>query len=249
MGKNKKDKIIMRHVLEVKLEKRIFSFIDYRGELVDFLIKNLNGENIRIMRDGTRIDIASKDLSKVYFIGYESLGLQIDGVDSFEVFIGNVKKLFGVLKDFGKYNPESIIRIGTRSSILYHHRGDSFDGIKEKYKNMVFANYKNMETKTNSILNDVAYTFEFKRDNGRANILTGPVTKEESIQKFFKNEDHYKNFEGSNGLYFDIDFSKSEKKEYSIDQLEKDIENNISNVKEIFEGLITYFEVNEDYGR
>jgi hypothetical protein len=249
-NKNKnKDKIIIKHILEVRLSKRLFSFMDFKGELLDFMIKNLKADKVRFVNSGTRIDVASDDLLNVFFISYENFGIQIDGVESFDEFREQVSKIIEVIKLFGKYKIDSVVRIGTKSSILYHKGGDSYETLKQKYKDFVFGNYKVMEGKTNTQLSDVAYVFDLKRENGVANVLTGPVTKEEAMQKFFGNGQRYEKFNVSNGFFFDIDFAKNGNKEISsLDELAEEIKDNIKNIEEIFNGFLDYFNDN-NYGQ
>lgn len=237
-----KDRMIIKHILEIRLTKRVFSFMDFKGELLDFLVKNLRADKVRFANTGTRIDVTSDDLLNVFFISYENFGLQIDGVESFDNFKEQVKKLFEVIKLFDKYKFDSVIRIGTKSSILYHKSGDSYDTLQQRYKDFVFGNYKAMEEKTGTQLSDVAYTFELKRGTGIANVLTGPVTKEEAMQKFFGRGQRYEKFDVNNGFFFDIDFAKNgDKKISSLDELSEEVNDNIKNIEEILAGFLTYF--------
>lgn len=233
----------MRHVLEVRFAKRSFSFMDYRGELIDFLAKRLNGENIRFTDNGTRADIAIKDLSKVFFVSYENFGLQIDGSESFEDFSNFSKTLIETLKFFEKYKPNSITRIGTRSSILFHPKGYDFETIKQKYKDIIFTNYKDMETETNTQMIDLGCDFDLKKNDDDVHITMGPVKKDEAIKKYFKNSEHYEKLI-RDGIFFDIDYAKNfGNKPFSIEEIEKEITDNIKNIDEIFSGFLIYFNI------
>lgn len=217
--------------------------MDFKGEFLDFLVKNLDGDSVRFGNAGTRIDVASADLLNVFFVSYENFGLQIDGVESFDEFKIQVKKLFDAIKLFDKYKFDSVVRIGTKSSILYHKKGDSYQTLQQRYKDFVFGNYKAMEEKTGAQLSDVAYTFDLKRGTGVANVLTGPVTKEEAIQKFFGRGKRYEEFDINNGFFFDIDFAKNGQKSISsLDELTQEVNDNIKNTEEILAGFLAYFE-------
>ncbi len=244
--KGKKERIIMKHILEVRLKHRMFSFLDFKGKLLDHLVNELGGVNVRFTKDGTRIDIANKDLSKVYFVGYENFGLQVEATENFDNFIVEIEKLFNALKSFGGYKVESVSRVGIKSMVLRHCKGDNFEILKQRYKEVVFGNYKVMEEKTSASLSDVTYIFDFEKNNGIANILTGPATKEEAIQKFFGNKKLYNSFDRDNGMFFSIDFAKNKEEEVaSLDELGKKVKENIETLKEILEGSINYFKKDE----
>lgn len=246
MGKDKKDKVIMRHIMEVRFAKRVFSFMDYRGELIDFLANRLSGENIRFAENGTRADIAIRDLSKIFFVSYENFGLQIDGAESFKDFSDFSTKLIEILGLFDKYKPDSVARVGTRSSILFHPKECNFETVKEKYKDIIFANYKDMEVKTNTRVIDLGCAFDLKRNDDDVHISMGPVRKDEAVRKYFKNSDHYDKFT-RDGIFFDIDFSKNFSNEpFSIVKVAKEVKCNIDNVEEIFNGFLTYLNIKEN---
>lgn len=244
MGKDKSDKVIMRHILEVRLAKRSFSFMDYKGELIDFLATRLSGANIRYKEDGSRIDIATKDLSRVFFVSYENLGLQLDGVESFRDFTEFSKTFLETIDFFKKYDPQSISRIGTRSSILFHSKKDNIEDLKQRYKDGVFTTYRDMEEKTESTLFDLGFSFDLKRDDGIASIVMGPATIDEIKQKVFTNKDLYNNFGRKDGLFFDIDLKKDFKdKTFSIKELLPKVTESIIDTEKIFNGLLGYFNI------
>jgi len=247
--KEKKDKVVMRHILEIRLKKRLFSFMDYSGKLTDHLIKELDGENIRLTRNGSRIDVASGDFSEVFFVGYENFGFQIEAAESFQMFRRGVESLFDSLESFEKYNPESYVRVGAKSTIFSHFKGDSFETLKQRYTEKVFADYKKVETKTSAVLSDVASTFELKRGDGVATVLTGPMTKTEVIQKSFIRQDLYDGFDRGNGLFIDIDFSKNREVSISgLDILKTESLDCIDNVEAIFDGFNVFLS-NTEHGR
>lgn len=246
MKKEKKDKVIMRHIMEVRFAKRAFSFMDYRGELIDFLASRLNGENIRFAENGTRADIAIKDLSKIFFVSYENFGLQIDGAESFKDFSDFSTTLIKILSLFDKYKPDFVARIGTRSSILFHPKEYNFETVKEKYKDIIFTNYKDMEAKTNTRVIDLGCAFDLKRNDDDIHVAMGPVRKDEAVRKYFRNSGHYDKFT-RDGIFFDIDFAKNLSNEpFVMANVEKEVKCNINNVEEIFNGFLTYLNIKED---
>lgn len=240
MPDHNREKIIMRHILEVRLKTRMFSFFDFKGEMLDFLVSKLKAENIRVSQEGARIDVASKDLKEDFFFSVENFGFQIEASVSFEDFRQKVDKILDSLSKFEKYKIGTINRIGTKSIILYHRRGDTFETAKNMFRDKLFADFGDFQTKTNTELSDVAYFFEVKKDGGIANIQTGPVTKDEAIAKYFDGKEFYKNFDRNNGFLFSIDFGKVEEKTIDIETLKAEVKSGISNVESILTGLKVY---------
>ncbi|GMX57865.1 MAG: hypothetical protein YFSK_1950 [Candidatus Yanofskyibacterium parasiticum] len=241
------NKIIIKHIIEIKLFKRMFSFSNFHGELTDFFIKNLGVDKIRSVVDGSRIDVATNDLKKVFFASYENFGLQIEGANSFDEPVSEVNRFLESLKSFGKYEFDSVNRIGTKSLVFCHIKGKNLDDIKEIYRKNIFINQKIMEEKINAELYDFAYSFDIKNEHGIANIQTGPATKEEAIKKFFGGNNCYEEFSKGSGLFFSIDFGKNEKKDNMLmDSLKEEVADSFENIEKIFNGFLNYFEINED---
>lgn len=240
MINHNRERIIMRHILEVRLKRRMFSFFDFKGEMLDFLVSKLKAENIRVSNNGTRIDVASKDFKEVFFFSLENFGFQIEASTSFDDFRQKVDKILDCLNEFEKYKIGTINRIGTRSIILYHRRGDTFETAKNIFRDKLFADFGDFQTKTNTELSDVAYFFDVKKDGGIANIQTGPVTKDEAIAKYFDSQVFYKDFDRNNGFLFSIDFAPIEEKTIDIETLKTEIDSGISNVEAILTGLKAY---------
>ncbi len=231
----------MKHIVEVRLKTRMFQFFDFKGELIDHVVKETNGKFIKLSPNGSRGDIATEDLSKVFFFSYENFGFQLEAKETFDDFIQTVDELTSLMKSFPRYEVHNVARLGTKSVVLYHNKGDSFSSLVERYKKVVFDRYQDWEKEINSELSDVAYTFDVKRGQGMANILTGPVTKEEALQRFFGSDDKYKKFDKDNGLLFSIDYAKKDMFFEDITKLESEIKNNINQIKDILEGSIRYF--------
>ncbi len=232
----------MRHIIEVRLKNRLFRFIDIKGDLIEFLIKETKYENVKLAQN--RIDVASKDLSEAIFFSWENFGFQIDAVDDFKSFKEKNHILFSVLKKYGKYNFSKVLRIGTKSSILIHQKGKGIDVIKEKYKELFFKNNKKLEENIGFNLTDVGYFFQDLEKNGnKLNLLSGPVTKTEAINRFFDGKEKYKTYSKENGIYLDIDFYQLEEQEISdLDKLKDKIDKNIDSIEKIFQGFMKYIE-------
>ncbi len=239
----KNNTTIMRHILEIRLKNRIFSFIDFKGDFIDYLIRETRYENVNIK--GNRIDVASKDLSEAIFFSWDNFGFQVDAVDDFKSFNEKVTKLFSLLSSYTKYSFEYVVRVGTKSSILNHQKGLGLDSLKQKYKELFFKNNQKLESYIGFNLMDLGYSFQDLEKNGnKLNLLTGPVTKDETIARFFDNKkDLYERFEKDNGIYLDIDyFQLKEQKISHLNTLKQQIETNISAIENVFNGVMKYIE-------
>jgi hypothetical protein len=246
----KKDTIIIKHILEIRLKKRIFSFLDFRGELVDFLLDKTGFERIKISDNGARIDVVSKDLSEIFFFSLENFGLQIDGAEDFDSFRNQTNKIFNLIQEYGNYSIGDVVRIGTKSSIFCHIPGGSFEGTKQKYIDLMLCGSKKIEEKSELELKDIAFTFmdlqEKNGSKGKAHITTGPATKEEVIEKFFGKNEKYLNFSKENGIYYEIDYYQPEEKNLTQEQLRQQVLSNINAVEKKFNGFLSLFKDEKD---
>lgn len=235
----------MRHILEIRLKNRIFEFIDFKGNFIDYLIKKTGYENVRIT--GRRIDVATKDLSEIIFFSWDNFGFQIEAAEDIEKFKKKNAELFSIIKSYGKYKFDYTSRIGTKTSIFNHHKGEGLETLREKYKNLFFKNNKELEKNIGFNLTDVGYFFQDLETNGnKLNLLSGPATKDEAIKRFFDNKNQYDSFKKDNGIFIDIDFFQlKEKKIDGFDNLKKHIDTNIDSIQTIFNGFIKYIEGSE----
>lgn len=232
----------MRNIVEVRLKNRLFGFIDIKGNFIDFLIKETKYENIKLAEN--RIDVASKDLSESIFFSWENFGFQIDAVGNFKSFKEKNNILFSLIKKYGKYNPDTVVRIGAKSSILSHQKGKGMEAIKQKYKELFFKDNKKLEKNIGFDLTDVGYFFQdLEKDGNKLNLLSGPATKKEAIIKFFGGKEQYKSYSKEDGIYLDIDYYQlEEQKVNDLDTLKNKIDKNIDSIEKIFQGFIQYIE-------
>jgi hypothetical protein len=248
MKEKNQEKIIMRHILEVRLRKRIFSFLDFRGHMVDKLNSFLKADQIRLRSDGTRFDVADNNLTHSYFFSYENFGFQIDAASDFEEFKAQVRKFIAAIKEYPAYKwEEGLLRVGTRSVILYHRRHDNVGSIKNAYKELILNNHSTISELTKSEIIDSAHIFDLRLDNGLVNVTTGPVTKEEALQKWFDNKNEYsERFNKDNGLIFSIDMAGNKPEDIKdLEQLRIKIESQVDDVKAVFDGFKAYFQPKE----
>jgi hypothetical protein len=239
----KGDQYAARHIMEVKLDNRIFSFIDYKGFLVDFLVKETDGHRIRLQEQ--RIDIADKgNFSRSVFFSWENFGFQIEAKD-FEGFHSFVDQFFGWMQKFGKYNFGTLVRIGTKSTIFYHKKGKSFEGVKDIYKSRLLKDHSEWEKNVGAKINDVAYTVELKQGDGAdVRLVIGPMTFDEAMQKGFDRKDEYQALgfkDDHSGIFMDIDVYQTGKFDVNFAQLAEKVHGNINVIEKHMEGFVSYF--------
>jgi hypothetical protein len=243
MSKKLEEKIIMRHILEVRLKTRMFSFLDFRGRMVDFLKDTFEGHEIRLASNGTRADIYTKDRSEVYFFSWENFGFQIEAATSFDSFRKKINSFFDALDQFDEYDVNSVVRVGTKSIVLYHKRGLSLETLKNIYNEKFFSGHTLLEKSTGSRLNDSTYVFELNKSGGVINLLSGPVTKDEAILKFFDGDRrHYaESFDASTAVLLAVDFGKKDEKIVTMLSLRNECLEGVSAIEETVEGFKSYF--------
>ncbi|HUS60288.1 MAG TPA: hypothetical protein VMX76_02820 [Nevskiaceae bacterium] len=238
---------IIKHVLEIRLKKKNFSFLDFRGEMIDYLLSKTGFERIKISNNGARIDVVSSDLSEIFFFSIENFGLQIDGADDFKQFNEKVNQLFSLIEGFGKYKFSDVVRVGTKSSVFCHQKGKSLEAVKQKYTDLMLSGYKKIEKATGASLKDLAFTFmDFEEGLGKTHILTGPVTKDEVITKFFGMHQKYQDFSKKVGIFYDIDYYQEKEKQVELEDLKEQILNNVKTIEEKFDGFLKLFESKKD---
>lgn len=236
----------MRHILEVRLKKRMFSFMDFRGKMIEEMTVALGATQVKAQNNGTRFDIADDELKNLYFFSFENFGFQSELSASFDDLPATASKLLSAIKGFSPYKLDSgLLRIGTKSIVLFHRKNDNLELIKDAYKSLLVNNHERLSSLTKSDIIDTAHTFELKLQNTKANVLTGPVTKEEAVEKFFDGEigKRYKEqFTRDNGMLLSIDVASGPLVSINdIDSLTTQIDLQAKNIKTIFEGFKSLF--------
>ena len=227
----------MRHILEIRFKNKAFSFIDTKGKLIDFLIKEGGFEQVKIALG--RIDVSTKDLLEFFFFGIENFGFQLEAVDNFDIFKSKIDVLFSFIEKYKEYKINDVIRLGTKSYILCHVKGKNFDELKEIFRGKLFQSSADIEKKTSFKLLDYTFVSDLTNNDGKANVLMGPVTKEEVIKKYFNNHEKYNNFDKKNGIYIEIDYYQDEK-QIKNDKLKEQAIGNIDAIKKLHEGILSY---------
>ncbi|MCK5061854.1 hypothetical protein KAR28_04855 [Candidatus Parcubacteria bacterium] len=231
--------MIMRNVVEIRLKERVFSFLDFRGSFIDFLARNYDFEKIKYLNNGNRIDVAKSDVSEMMFFGVENFGFQIEEIKDFEIFKGEVKKIFKILDEYGKYRFNNIVRVGAKSTIYCNKKNKSIEALKTIYKNKMFKDCFEFEKISSSKVVDFGHSFsdvEFK--NSKASIMTGPIEATEAVMKFFDNSEKYLNNIKKPGFMYVIDsFSTDFSEEINNSKLVEIIDENIDNTQKSFEAF------------
>jgi len=229
--------LLMRHILEIRFKNKTFSFIDTKGKMIDFLIKEGGFEQVKIALG--RIDVSTKDLLEFFFFSIENFGFQLEAVDNFDVFKSKIDVLFSFIEKYKEYKFNDVIRLGTKSYILCHVKGKNFDELKEIFRGKLFKSADDIEKKTNFKLLDYAFISDLTNNEGKVNVLMGPTTKEEVIKKYFNNNEKYNSFDKKNGIYLEIDYYQ-DNKQVKNDKLKEQAITNIDTIKKLYEGILSY---------
>jgi len=234
--------ITMRCILEIRLKERVFSFLDYRGELIDFLVANSGGKKVRYSNNGSRVDVATDDLKKVIFLGIGNFGIQLETVDKFEDFKDEAKKLLDLIGLFGKYKFKNISRLGVKSVIYCHKKGKGLDSMRSFYRGKMLKGSEVLEKSTGTKVIDFGYTFNDVEIGGsKANITTGPVNGEEAIVRFFEGDENYNIVIKNPGIIYVIDcYRDNMVNNLNSVSIIEEINNNIDYIQKAFEGFRDY---------
>jgi hypothetical protein len=238
----KKKTFIARHVLEVRHSKKSFNFLDYHGELVDYLLDATGYEKIKVDKSGARIEVVSKDLKETFFVSFENFGLQLEAIEDFKTFKDQSLKLLKIIDGFAKYHLRKVVRIGTESTIFVNIPSRAEEGIRQIYFNKLFANKANFERKTGLKVTDIAQLYlDTDNDGIKTNITTGPTNFNEVINRFFVKAGLYDTFGGKNGVFYKIDAYSENLKETGLEILSNQIIKQIDLISNSYEGYSSLF--------
>jgi len=241
MREKKVNQKVMRNLLEVRFKRRLFSFINFNGQFIDHLVKTTGFQNIHIP-SANRIEIANDSFTKIYFFTWENFGFQLEGNTKIEQFGKEVNHLFNSFKDFSLYDISEIKRIGTKSSILNYTKDDTFQELQKIFRKKLFTSFETFEKKSGSKLIELGYFLnDYSSDDGKFNMLTGPVTKEEALMKFFHNNEIYKAFSEECGIYMDIDYFQDKEETINSEDIKTRILQNIVGIEKKVEAFLEYF--------
>jgi hypothetical protein len=234
---------LIRYILEVKLKNRLFSFVDFRGEMVDYLIAKNNFDQVKLAPNGVRFDLANDKRDRFYFASLENFGFQSEANVDFSGFKTQSKYFIDSIRDFKKYNIEGgLARIGVKCVILDRVFGLNKTDLKKEYDKVIFGNSLDFLGQNGISVFDTCGVFDIKNEKSKLNVVSGVVTKEEGVLKFFDNKDKLYDFGHGHGLLFAIDSSYdgvSSVTDWS--GLEEAIEEQVSEIESTFDGFKARF--------
>lgn len=117
MSKHRENYVI-KHIFEVRPFTKVFSFMDYKGEIADLFVKEFGPESL-VGINNNRTQVTTKDSGIGIYFSSESMGFQIEASNSFKDFEERIAAFLDTVESFGKYSPFPLSRLGTRSNILY----------------------------------------------------------------------------------------------------------------------------------
>lgn len=235
----------MRHVLEIKFYNKQFAFIDQLGTTTERLTKELGLGKVRII--GSRIDLASDSLDKLFFFTIENIGLQLESQPDFTQLKESsidLKKLV----DNGFVDINSVARIGVRSTILSHATGKSFEATKQLLSNTLLSSIPSFNESAKIKSTDIGYIAQdAELGSYKLHSQIGPVKLEEAIARFFNGQaEHYRAF-GKDGLISDFDvFSDKVDRQPDVDKLFNQINEQIDMLDKLHQTLLNYVFVGKD---
>jgi hypothetical protein len=250
VAKNKKpqedNRVLMRHVLEVRLKKKLFSFLDFNGGMIDKFVKEFSCDQIKWQGGGMRFDVVQQDASNAYFCSWENFGFQSELHEDFDSFKEKVRDFIRVMKQTSQYTLDGgLARVGTMSTVFYHRRFDSITTLKKAYMEDLLRDSPRFAELTKSEIRDTGHNFELKLKESAAGIFTGPVTKKEAAEKFFggaSSKLYEKGLDRDNGMLFQVDVWGDKPEDIqNWEQLETQIISQIGDVQQVVDGLKSYF--------
>lgn len=237
------ERVIMRHILEVRLHRRLFSFFDFRGRMIELATESLAKDRVRIPNPN-RFELSDSNEKSIYFVGIDSFGFQIEGSDNLSDFYSALSRLTDFLSRFPEYRiDDGFSRIGVRSMIFRHRRSDTFEDVKAAYEEKLLNEHRLIAEKLKSSITDTSFVLDLKIGGNTANVLTGPATTAEVAAKFFDNKKEYLEFERGSGMFLSIDVAGGEPLQITdIPSLEEKVKEQISNIQTIYQGFKDIFD-------
>lgn len=230
-----------RYILEIRLNKRIFSFLDFKGELIDYLLTEAGHDLVSLRQQ--RVETSKKDFSEKFFVSWENFGIQLESQNNSKNFKERAEKIINLLSAFGEYNFDSLARVGTRCQSIVHIKGTSLEGNTQKFKDKMFNGYEYLKTQTGFTHLDIGAVFNDIQDGQlKGHLLVGPVSKSEAIQKYFSDTTPlYESFSKQHGVYMDVDIYKDEQVSVSSSSdIVAHVEENIAKIESVTLGFTSY---------
>lgn len=221
---------ISEQILEIRYKPNS-KILDYRGSWAEAISNYMKLPEWGIMEN--RVDIYNKDQKERAFVGFRNAGYVVQDAPTRNYFPDKLSKylkyLFG-LEGFG--NSLYIERLGIRSRFCRAFDGE-FDKLLEKYTSGYFSLTNKAKEVLNAKLLDISGALDFQDKYGNFNTSSGPI-KESQMERFgLKREEGLP----AVGLFFDIDYWITPKKEISDKDVLKKVEEFANSAWDRFEKI------------
>lgn len=215
MEKNMAD--LNEYILEIRFKPNS-KILDCRGLLAKEISGYMKLPEWRIVEN--RIDIFDEKQKNHAYVGFRNAGFVTRDAPTKNYFPDQAIKYFKYLLNLQNFEKILYVeRIGVRSKFCKQYEGD-FNELKEKY----ITNYLTLTEKAKNIIDsellDIGGSLNFKDKIGNFNTMSGPMSNEQIIGFFKRDEDEIENFPPV-GLYFDIDYWDKPKKELNEQEIIK----------------------------
>lgn len=226
--------IINTHVFEIRYKPNP-KILDYRGAWAEVISEHLQLPRWQILEN--RIDVHNDQTGERAFVGFRNAGYIVHNSHTKNYFSDKASKfikLLGTLNGFEK--TPFVERIGVRSKFCKAY-GGSFDDLRKRY----LERYLNISESAQKILDarviDIGGHVNFADKNGNFNTMSGPMEQKQMGQFF--DQEYVENLPDI-GLFFDIDYWLTPKKQENSNDIVSQISNFAEAAGKRFESLASY---------
>ena len=235
---------ISQNIFEVRFKHKNFKFLDKKGALAEEIAQKFELEKLKL--GGERIDLIDTNKLITFFASWENFGMQFEGTKQLNDIFKPMLDFGEIINNAGLYNLIDIGRLGAKSTILTHVSGQNEDSLKLLYRENFLKKLSEFEKGAQMTFRDCAFVFDMTHTNGKANIQTGQVTKDEALQKYFNGLEVYSNgFTKKAGVLMQIDFYQDTPETIDSDWIKK-TEENFKIIFQINDSFIKFLTGNND---
>lgn len=238
MAKQHRATIVIQATMELRFEKKLFSFIDRRGEIADSLLSS--GKYEKIIISPERIDLADDDLINKLFLSSDNTGMQNEAIVSFGVFRSSIAEFFNndIITELTADKP--LIRVGTRAKIFYFKNGmGDFKKINNTYQSALLSDSDSLNEALNGKITDSNYIYDFDLLDKKGHISVAPMLKKQALEVAFDNSKKYIDaLNNQHGAFFDIDIYNDKLNSLRVSDAGSLAEECWSEVEEIFKKVL-----------
>lgn len=206
MKYQKKEKIISKHILEVR-HQAYMRFLDIRGEIAH-VITNLDRFNFEYWAPAdNRVDLMDMSKNIKVFVTLTNFGLVIENAPSLDYFKNQSILFLEKLLESLDFSDRKIVRLGARSFFLID-RKQKFNDIKTKYQNRFLSLNPKGKELFDAELIDIGAPFNFRETDRKNsfNTMSGPMEIKQMRQFFGSKKLYPDNLFPKSALYFEIDY-------------------------------------------